>query len=115
MIGDQAGGPLFFFSNKRGCLHPYGIFHKDVLLLKEGGRIAMWLTILRELGAVWNQYDYSGDEVNSDDEDDHGDPERMDKVPKEMIGCLHTKRIVQAAEVLECDPLKTATKMTRDR
>ena len=96
-------------------LYPYGIFHKDFGIERGKRKLAMWLTILRELGAVWNPYDYSGDEVNSDDEDDHGDPERMDKVPKEVIGCLHTKRIVHAAEVLECDPLKTATKMTRDR
>ena len=57
----------------------------------------MWLTILREMGAFWNPYDYSGDEV--DDDEDRYDPERMDKVPKEYVACTLTKKLAKKIHV----------------
>ena len=73
----------------------------------------MWLTILREMGARWNPYDYSGDEVDKDDEDRY-DPERMDKVPKDIVACTLTKKLAKKIRNTQCQPLIQATAMGHD-
>ena len=64
------------------------------------------------MGAFWNPYDYSGDEV--DDDEDRYDPERMDKVPKEYVACTLTKKLAKKIQGTQCKPLIEATAMGHD-
>jgi len=69
----------------------------------------VWIPLLRELGAKYNVYDYSWDNIT--DGPSFCDPRMMDPIPEGLAGCLNRTALLTAAESLQCPILKQGTKV----
>jgi len=75
----------------------------------------MWISILQELGASFNPYDYNGDENIGESKAGHEeDPSELDPVPPEVIGCLNKNQLRAAAARL-CKPLEVTAMVAQNK
>jgi len=74
----------------------------------------MWITILQELGAKFNPYDYNGEENEEKRTGKEEDPSGLDPVPPDVIGCLD-KNALRAAAAKLCTPLETTAAVAQSR
>lgn len=72
----------------------------------------MWITICREMGILWNVYDYSGDEPLPDAVSNK--PDDLDQPPPGSVGCVNTALLAQVARKIKCPPLINAAEVAHD-